>query len=1074
MAKLAGDGTGAGTSEFLAGGGEMGARIRVLDWAKTPLGPVDSWPQSLRSPLSMLLPSKAQIILFWGPQFVVFYNDAYRPVFGAKHPYALGLPGREAWSEIWDDMLHALLAGVVRTGEAFRASDLLFLLERYGFEEETYFDVSYDPVRVESGEVGGVYCIVTETTERVVSARRMALLRDLAARNATTRTARDACLLAMETLATSPDVPFALAYLGDELQSCTPGAPQKLAAAPADLIQELPLFSRGTGTAGRLIMGLNPRRPLDEQYRAFLGLVAGQLESALTNASAYEEERRRSEALAEIDRAKTAFFSNVSHEFRTPLTLMLGPVEELLVRESGADREALTVVYRNGQRLLKLVNTLLDYARIEAGRAQAIYVPADLSALTCDLASNFRAACEKAGLALVVECAPRATAWVDREMWEKIVLNLLSNAFKFTLQGSIEVRLADTGDRWWLTVQDTGIGIPAESLESVFDRFHRVEGARGRSHEGSGIGLALVQELVRLHGGSIGVRSKTGEGATFTVEIPKGSQHLPQDRVFKAGDGAPGPAGGPSAASYVSEVLGWLPGEQAPPEHPAGAPRVLVVDDNADLRAYASRLLAEHYAVEVAADGQQALAAARARRPDLVISDVMMPNLDGFGLIREMRADPQLSTVPVILLSARAGEEARLEGLHHGADEYLAKPFTARELLVRTGSVLRSQEMRKRSEEALREADRRKDEFLATLSHELRNPLAPLRNALHLMRVAPPDDPAVERARDIMERQVDHLVRLVDDLLEMARINRGALELRTERLELASVVRNALETSEPLIVAAGHRFELSLPGEELWLEGDRVRLAQILANLLNNAAKYTPRGGHISLQARREDGHAVIAIRDSGRGISAEWLPRIFEMFHRGSGHGEVDQGGLGIGLALSRRLAEMHGGTIEARSEGAGHGSEFVVRLPLAPVQSPSAEQETKVAPALPPMRVLVVDDNRDAAASLGMVLDKLGAHVRVVHDGAAAVEAFRTWSPAVVLLDIGMPDMDGYQVARALREHDPDRRASLVALTGFGQDEDRRLAREAGFDHHLVKPAEIAGLQKLLAEIARHVLPA
>ncbi len=342
----------------------MGARMRDLDWSKTALGAVDTWPQSLRSTVSMLLPSKAQIILFWGPEFTVLYNDAYRPVFGAKHPQALGLPGRQAWSEIWDSVLHELLAGVVRSGEAFWAKDLLFELERYGFPEETYFDVSYDPVRVESGEVGGVYCIVTETTERVVGERRLALLKDLAERNATARTARDACLLATETLAAKPqDILFALAYLDDELQCCTPGAEEQLQRAPRELVKELSVSSAGgDARPARLVLGLNPRRPFDDQYRVFLDLVADQLRTGLANARAYEQERKRAEALAELDRAKTAFFSNVSHEFRTPLTLLVGPLEDGLADSStplpAVHRERQEVAHRNALRLLRLVNTL--------------------------------------------------------------------------------------------------------------------------------------------------------------------------------------------------------------------------------------------------------------------------------------------------------------------------------------------------------------------------------------------------------------------------------------------------------------------------------------------------------------------------------------------------------------------------------------------------------------------------------------------------------------------------------------------------------------------------------------------
>ncbi len=385
---------------FLAGGGEMGARMRAFDWSKTPLGEPHTWPQSLRSTLGMLLPSKAQIILFWGPEFIVFYNDAYRPVFGAKHPQALGLAGREAWSEIWDSILHGLLADVVRTGEAFWGKDLPFTLERHGFPEETFFDVSYDPLRVESGLVGGVFCIVAETTERVIGERRMALLKDLAARNATARTSQDACVMAIDTIAANPqDITFALAYIDNELQCSTPGAEELRDSTAPSLVKELAIPSSSGGARGTLVVGLSARRPFDDQYRAFIALVADQFGTALANARAYEEERQRAEAFAAIDRAKTAFFSNVSHEFRTPLTLLLGPVQDALATpERTLPAEALVTVNRNALRLLKLVNTLLEFSRIEAGRADANYEPTDLASFTSELAGAFRSAIESAQL----------------------------------------------------------------------------------------------------------------------------------------------------------------------------------------------------------------------------------------------------------------------------------------------------------------------------------------------------------------------------------------------------------------------------------------------------------------------------------------------------------------------------------------------------------------------------------------------------------------------------------------------------------------------------------------------------
>ena len=339
--------------------------------------------------------------------------------------------------------------------------------------------------------------------------------------------------------------------------------------------------------------------------------------------------------------------------------------------------------------------------------------------------------------------------------------------------------------------------------------------------------------------------------------------------------------------------------------------------------------------------------------------------------------------------------------------------------------------------ERLSEADRAKDEFLATLSHELRNPLAPLRNSLALLRMAGNGDATSAPVHEMMERQVNHLVRLVDDLLEMSRISRGTFALRKERVNVAAIVRNAIETSEPLIHAAKHQLNVSLPDESLWLEGDPVRLAQILSNLLNNAAKYTDEGGQISVQAWRQEDAAMISVRDNGTGIAPDTLPRMFAMFTRGdraSGHGP---GGLGIGLALARRLAEMHGGTVNAYSEGAGKGSVFTVRLPLTGNQRPGPAVEGHIAAAIPQQRILVVDDNRDAADSLGMILKFLGADVRIARDGLEALEAVQSYDPSVVLLDIGMPGMDGYEVARTHSHSLPwapayDRRADRL---GAGQ---------------------------------------
>jgi PAS domain S-box-containing protein len=408
-------------------------------------------------------------------------------------------------------------------------------------------------------------------------------------------------------------------------------------------------------------------------------------------AAANRELREANARLGELDAAKSAFFNNVSHEFRTPLTLMLGPIEHALHEEVPTlGGESLRAVHRSAVRLLRLVNSLLDFSRLEAGRVQGCFEPTDLANLTAGLAGSFQSLVESAGMTLVVDCPPlRQPVYVDRSQWEKVVSNLLSNAFKFTLEGGITVRLRERDDSVDLVVSDTGTGIPEHELSRVFERFHRVEGARGRSFEGTGIGLALVQEIVELHGGSVRVESTVGRGSTFTVSIPLGSAHLPKERIATTSDAALDHGG---AMPFVLEASQWMPTPSPEPAagdtSSAARERVLVVDDNADMRNYVAGLLSHDWTVDVAADGEAALALAKTNAPNLILSDVMMPRMDGFALLRALRASPATRGIPVILLSARAGEEALIEGLETGADDYLLKPFSARELLTRVRAHL--------------------------------------------------------------------------------------------------------------------------------------------------------------------------------------------------------------------------------------------------------------------------------------------------------------------------------------------------------------------------------------------------
>jgi PAS domain S-box-containing protein len=1373
---------------FLRGGGEMGARMRALDWSRTPLGPAPDWPQSLKTVVRVMLDSRYAMWMLWGPELTFFCNDSYLPTVGIKRDWVLGARSDKVWEEIWPD-IGPRITHVLENGEATWDEGLLLFLERSGFPEETYHTFSYSPVYDDDSRIAGMLCVVTEVTERVIGERRLRVLRDLAARAAGMESVQEACDRLIGVLGEDAwDAPFSCLYVIDEdrlkarLAACAGAVPAPLrpdsvalddASCPWPLatvlasgeaqsvslpsgehsVQSalwsnpvsqalvLPVRRQGSiASVALLIVGISPRRALDDSYRGFFDLIAAQFAAAIVDAQQKEADRRSAEALAELDRAKTIFFSNVSHEFRTPLTLMLGPIEAACADPATPPqvRAELELAQRNSLRLLKLVNSLLEFSRIEAGRLQASFESIDAAVLTRDLASNFRSAMQSAGIAFEVDCEPIGEpVFLDREMWEKIVLNLLSNAFKFTFAGTIAVRLRREGSEVVLEVADTGVGIPEDEIPRLFERFHRVESTKGRTQEGSGIGLALVHELAKLHGGRIEVSSALGQGTTFRVRVPLGAAHLPVDRIK-----VPRSLVSSRAASqaYVQEALRWIPrGDEAPlafEEIPTAAvdrrfaatagARILIADDNADMREYLRDLLAPYYAVETVADGEEALGAIARQRPDLVLSDVMMPRIDGFALLKAVRADESLRSIPLILLSARAGEESRIEGLAAGADDYLAKPFSARELTARisahlelarvrreaTAALAESEERlrlaldaasmatfvwdlesgaaqpdartrallglsaqspltfkqaldamihpedepayrealrkalepggsgelhldirvrhpdgadrwvaitgrvefegeerravrlagvavdisrRKQVEEALRQrtlqnealinqaplgmfvvdadfrvrqinpvavpvfaglpnpigmdleeltrrlwpkdfadqavaqfrrtlatgesyiapelverrvdrgvteayewqihrmplpggqpgvvcyirnisahviarnrleaADRQKNEFLAMLAHELRNPLAPIRNASELLSRSLPATPRGQAVVDMLKRQVSVMVRLVDDLLDVSRITQGRIVLKRRPVLLAEIISQAMETVEPLIQEKHHEISV-VSHRPLRVYADSTRLVQCVVNILTNAAKYTQPNGVIRVETAEDAGEAVITIADNGPGISSDLLPHIFDLFVQSARTLDRSQGGLGIGLSLVKRLIEMHGGHIAARSPGPGEGSVFEIRLPLSK-QNIEASREPPL--ATPGARILVVDDNADAADSLGSLLQLEGHTVMVTYASSDAWTKLGEFKPEIVLLDIGLPEIDGYEIARRIRNSPDYRHVRLIALTGYGQAEDRQRAKASGFDAHLVKPVEFSALQRVLAAQAR-----
>jgi signal transduction histidine kinase len=840
--------------------------------------------------------------------------------------------------------------------------------------------------------------------------------------------------------------------------------------------------------------------------------VAAQQQSEQELARFAVEMQEKNQRLVETERLKSEFFANVSHELRTPLSLILAPLESLLAGEFGplseSQRTGAQTMHNNAVRLLQMVTGLLDLARLDAHRVEIKREPLDVAALTQSLLKEFQPILQQKDLIAELQVASEETAvLLDRYLYERILFNLVANAVKFTpAGGSIQVDLRVEKDRLRLSVTDTGIGIAASDIQNLFQKFRQLEGSSTRRFEGSGLGLALVKEFAELLDGSVRVTSAPGRGSTFVVDLaaPLCDPTIGQEQP---------PSLSRLVQRFSTPVLGEDPDAPVPGTK---LPRVLIAEDNVEMASYIAGLLRRKCQIRAARNGEVALTMARQWRPDLVLADVMMPERDGLSLCRAIKADPATKHLPVILLTALVDRDSLLKGWEAGADEYLFKPFHPRELTTRVESMLTATRERQRTEAALREArdalevrvrertaelarvneelqaenkqrrelevelrrrveelaenQRRKDEFLATLGHELRNPLAPIRNSLKILKLGQNQDSESEALRAMMERQVVHMTRLVDDLLDVSRVSRGEVHLHKEDLDLLPIIRGSVEIVRPLIERRGHMLKIMLPNVPLLLHGDATRLEQAIANLLNNAAKYTKPGGRIELSAKRENSHIAIHVKDNGIGIKAESQSRLFDLFFQGDTvPGQIHEG-LGIGLTLVRKLVEMHDGTVTVHSEGVGTGSEFVIRLPLIEVAQPVDQggyHTTPVEPAVPApsRRILAVDDNRDALHSTALLLELCGHDVRQAEDGREALKIAESFKPDVVLLDIGLPGgMDGHEVARHLRRMPGVADALLIAVTGYCQAEDRRRSAAAGFNHHLIKPVDPEELQALL----------
>jgi signal transduction histidine kinase len=1016
------------------GSSVMDGLLRRIEWSKTPVGTPNRWPGTWRAAVRMCLDSFVPMVVLLGDEFLMLYNDACIPVVGGKHPRCLGRSAPTEWPEIWSGIIEPMITHVASTGQAAGSDDLYLPLERNGYPEETHMAFAISAIREDDGRPTALLVTLRETTERVLVARMVDCLDALSTRCFPAETPQEACRIASDVMnGYLRDLPFTLTYLVDRegktarliahsgLASCTDdiappivsldeggagawnvsravlrqessethGVKERVSPCLRDpsfapqVVLTVPLADPSGGVSAVLVMGINPMRPTSEGQRLSRA-VASRLTTAIANAKVKQQTHERAEALAALDRAKTLFLSDVSHEFRTPLTLLLSPLDEVLSRGAlkATDRDLLQTARRAASRLLKLVQSMLDFSRVEAGRMQVAFEPVDLASDTADLVSLFRSTFERAKVRLVVDCPPLPEpVFVDRDMWEKIVLNLVSNAFKFTLAGEVRVRLAMKADRVELEVRDTGCGIAPEDLPRVFERFHRGRTTNARTAEGSGIGLSLIHELVKLHGGTIDVESAVDKGTAVTVRLRRGSRHLPAVQASiprRVGIAA-------AAAPYIEEVSGWVQQEEgtSPRKRSSsagarpnarkdvrvdGSGRILIVDDNADMRRYLRRILAEHWKVDTASDGMAALAKVRKAPPDLIIADLMMPGLDGLGLLGALRDDPRSMDIPVMVLSARANEDASIDALSAGADDYLPKPFVARELLARVAVQLARGRLRQAERVAREVAEKSsvmKDELVLMLSSSLRNPLNAMVNTIAVLKEQALGTEEARRALEVIRASTREQHRLIDEVHDLSCITAGCFTIEKQPVaSLSTLVHAEVDAARPVASARRVRMESFIDSSAGAFEGDAARMRQVVHNLVAHSIACTQAGGNVLVECHGRGGFAEIVVRDNGSGISADTLPHVFDPDWQMQ-HARVDgarTAGMWLGLAVAHRIVELHGGRLFVTSDGHGMGTVFTVRLPLVVsagaiegrrdevVSGPFRASGSRVLPAHPP----------------------------------------------------------------------------------------------------------------------------
>jgi signal transduction histidine kinase len=1143
----------ASKDDAFLGQSQMSSLIRSIDWSKSTIGPMQQWPQSLKTSLSILLTSQHPMFIWWGTDLIQFYNDAYRPILGeTKHPKAMGQHGQEGWAEIWD-IVEPLISSVFK-GKATWNVDTMLPLKRYGYVEECYFNFGYSPIHDESKGIAGVFVACSETTKQVLNTRRLNTLHELSSQISDAKTISQACTNFIKIIANNTaDIPYALCYLFNPEHSkaylegiC--GLTKNMAASPEmisinsdkpdeqqpswpidkllttqqpiilnslpDNFAPLPggPWSENSHTAvlipisqaissehiGVLIVGISPRLSLSDDYRSFLTQVTSHLSSAIVNAKFCEEEKKRLEQLAEIDKAKIVFFSNISHEFRTPLTLMLGPLEESLNDTHyplpGMQRERQLMIQRNASRLLKLVNSLLDFSRLEANRIQAWYEATDLAQFSTELINMLESAFKRANITLIVAIEPLDEfIYVDKEMWEKIFSNLIFNALKYTLAGSVKVTLKKGKMGAELTVEDTGVGISQDDIPRVFERFYRVENAQGRSHEGTGIGLALTQSLVKLHGGTITLESKLGEGSIFQVTIPFGNAHLPQERLREAHSTSFIPVN--SSLSFIEEPINYiasskqedrLSDENSTNLSLPNSVRILIIDDNADMRQHFQRLLAPLWDVILADNGEVALTLLQTQTVNVIVSDVMMPKMDGFQLIKQLQKDNRLKNIPVILVSARAGKEARFEALQAGAAEYLIKPFVPKELIIQVQKQLSLQN----TLDKIQLQKKLQEEFIDTVCHEVRNPLNGMFGSVDELSflVQQMDSFLKEQekllsweASNTISKQIQVLKEIlnnltvcvdqqrviVDDVLDLSKLENNKVVLHLQPFSPKQAILAALQMFQQQLNQKKLTLHLDL-ADEFYINSDGGRFTQIIINLISNAIKFTSQGSiTLSLTQQKIDSknlQITVHIKDTGLGMTPSECQKLFQPFTQANSAVSSHYGGTGLGLAICKKLITMMGGNIAVNSKK-DQGSDFYFTVVAPPAKQPIVALTEKNNTALSSnvinqassRYILIAEDNPINQRILVKYIKDTGHTCAIASNGLEAVNLYRKNLFDMVFMDIEMPIMDGLEATRQLRLYEKQKQYApvfIVGLSGNARAEQIETALQAGMNAYITKP--------------------